>query len=296
MAKTIECRAEQIIPLDEFYRLCDLADLKSEEELEGLVPALKQLANNGQFLEQYFCDYLKELNEPEHSFLPPVFMPRIGESYIFRIVIWPVIPTEERGNQLLYHYPHNHDVGFITCGYSGSGYHTDIYQFDFESCTGLVGEEVDLEFLESTMLPPGKIMQYKAGTDMHIQYPPEQLSVSLNVIRRETRKNIVECSFDMDKRTVMGHSIKIPVQESVFNAVCTLGAENSKDILLDIAVRHPFMRVRAAAWHALIEFNPNDRGYLFNKAIQDQHVHVRAYANTLKRNIEKQEIASASGQ
>ncbi|WP_062267952.1 HEAT repeat domain-containing protein [Endozoicomonas arenosclerae] len=296
MVRTIECKTEQAIPLDEFYSLCDRSDLQSEEDLEKLVPALKHLANNRQFLEQYFCDYLNELNEPEHSFLPPVFMPRVGKSYIFRIVIWPVIDPAEWGNQLLYHYPHNHDVGFITCGYTGSGYHTDIYSFDYEHCTGLVGEEVDLEFQENTMLPPGKIMKYKAGTDMHIQYPPEELSVSLNVIKREARKNIVECSFDMEKRTVMGHSIKIPVQESVFNAVCTLGNENSKDRLVDIAQRHPFMRVRAAAWHALIEFNPADRDYLFSKAMTDEHAHVRAYANTLKRNIEKQTVDFASSQ
>ena len=287
MAKTITQNNTESISLNEFFELCDQIKLESEEELEAYAPYIKMLANNPKCISDYLCEYLTSMSslEQEHSFLPPVFMPKVTDNYIFRIVIWPVIQISQDKNGLLYNYAHNHDVGFLTCGYCGSGYRTDIYDYDYQHHQGLVNEPVELDFLESTTLPPGKIMQYMAGSDMHMQYAPETPSISLNMIKREKQKKIVECSFDMDESKIVGHSIKTVGHESIFWSACMFGDGNCLDVIEHIAKTHPFMRVRAAAWQALIENNQKEMESYTRLANMDKHEHVRAYVNKVNENL-----------
>lgn len=283
MAETITCDDTSSIDLPDFYDACDQISIGKEEDLRSFAPLLKRLSNNREFVCDYLCDYISmSANiEDSHSFLPPVFMPRVTESYIFRIVIWPTKQPLRKSNQLLYGYPHNHDVGFITCGYLGSGYTTEIYNFDYEKYQGLIGEKVELNFQERATLPLGKIMRYVPGSDVHIQYAPETPSISLNIIRREKLKRYVEYSFDMTTSTIAGHSIKTAVYEALFRSVCLVGGKKSLNVLKKIAEDHPFMRVRATALEVLFEACPSQRDTIISKGMKDTHAYVRAISNSL---------------
>ncbi|WP_062267950.1 HEAT repeat domain-containing protein [Endozoicomonas arenosclerae] len=276
MVRTFEYDSDdKAISLDDFYEICESTPIKSGEDLEPLCPYLHRLSNNRAFLAEYLCDYLKSFAtlEAPHSLLPTTFIPRFGKDYVFRIVVWPDnFNTIEKGQ---YNYLHNHDINFITCGYAGPGYKTDIYEFDFESCSGVLGEKADFRFVESTFLTQGKVMQFTAGTDIHLQYPPEATSVSINVVQRERQMAVAECSFDSKTYRVNGHAVSIFAKDMMLHAIANFGDENCRDVLMQIATRHPFMRVRAAAWHALMQSHPEDIDQLAEQGAKDPHLYVR---------------------
>jgi hypothetical protein len=88
----------------------------------------------------------------------------------------------------------------MTVGFFGPGYETTIYEYDSSKVTGFVGESVDLRFLETTQLPPGKVMLYRPHADVHAQYPPSELSISLNLMVRDaTEKRDQFCAPDLSR-------------------------------------------------------------------------------------------------
>ena len=276
MVKTYEFDAGgKAISLDDFYDVCESTPIRCGEDLESLVPCLHQLSSNRQFLADYLCEYLKSFAtlEAPHSLLPTTFIPRFGKDYVFRVVVWPDnANTIEKGQ---YNYLHNHDINFITCGYAGPGYKTDIYEFDFEKCGSVLGQKAGFRFVESTLLTQGKVMQFTAGTDIHLQYPPEATSVSINVVQRERQMAVAECSFDSKTHRVNGHAVSIFAKDMMLHAVANFGDENCRDVLQLIAHKHPFMRVRASAWHALMQANPEELDQLAEAAANDSHLYVR---------------------
>lgn len=77
----------------------------------------------------------------------------------------------------------------MTVGYYGPGYETELYQYNPKEVNGYVGETVELEHLGRTKLPNGRVMVYREKVDVHTQFPPAQLSVSLNLmVTRKRRK------------------------------------------------------------------------------------------------------------
>jgi hypothetical protein len=77
---------------------------------------------------------------------------------------------------------HNHDFAFLTTNYYGPGYATSIYEADEDWERLGPGDPVSMRFLERTTLPPGKVMYYRKGMDLHSQIPPPQDSASLNLL------------------------------------------------------------------------------------------------------------------
>lgn len=178
----------------------------------------------------------------------------------------------------LYQRVHDHDFSFLTIGYLGTGYETTIYEYDALSVKVEVGEKVNMKFLETTRLTKGKIMYYRESKDIHTQLYPEELSLSINLIpypQNVIRKN--QFFFDTKNSTIENFA-KNNAAKNIF--VCKLarllGNANTVDILTSFAALHPYPRLRAEAYHALIHLKQEDKSFFIEKALADPSWYVRS--------------------
>jgi len=279
MALTIESRTTASISLDEYLDFCAAQpDLQDPERAIATADQLKALANNKQFLADYFNREMKDIGwfQEHNDFKPSTFLLHRGKGYTVRAVVWLPADEVESPEIFSYYETHDHNFDFLTCGYHGPGYRTTIYRYEHERVVGHPGEKVDLEFLEDTTLPEGKLMYYRASQDVHTQLPPEALSISLNLILpRRRRPPAAQYEFDMDSRTVLARFGDMQMRRLIFSTVKHIGDENSLDILATIARRHADHGTRALAWETLIARKPEEAEVCQRAAMNDPNPYVK---------------------
>ncbi|MFC7519823.1 hypothetical protein ACFQS6_05440 [Xanthomonas populi] len=186
-----------------------------------------------------------------------------------------------------YRNTHDHNFLFMTVGYHGPGYETDIYQYDPSRVRGYIGELVDLEPLGRTMLPVGRVMAYHEKMDVHTQFPPEQLSVSLNLMVTKKRE------FDSDQYFFdpsEGRIIEMP-QIALIHKLASIVAlagqlanRDTADVIEALIVGAPCRRIREAALTAAstLAALPDDEKFrLIERGTNDHDEVVRSRARTL---------------
>ena len=183
-----------------------------------------------------------------------------------------------------YNYPHDHNFDFLTVGWFGPGYVTDIYEYDFESVSGFDGEETELRFLERTSLCDGKIMLFREGRDVHVQYPPNEISVSLNLLVRTPLTAIREqFIFDIGNRRIATMATGSDVARTVlavrFTAV--LGDKSSMEVLCRLAHESMSGRVRASAFEAMLAIEPTVKDEVVRLAANDTSPHVKRFISSM---------------
>lgn len=282
MALTIDSRTTASISLEEYLDFCAAQpDLQDPEKAIATADQLKALANNKRFLADYFNGEMKSLSrfQEQNDFKPSTFMLHRGKGYTVRAVVWQPADEVENPEIFSYYETHDHNFDFLTCGYHGSGYRTVIYRYEHERVVGYPGEKVELEFVEDTTLPEGKLMYYYSSKDVHTQLPPQELSISLNLILpRKQRPLAAQYEFDMESRTVMSRFGDMQMRRLVFSAVKHIGDENSLDILATIARRHADHRTRALAWETLIARRPGEAETCLRAALNDASPYVKELA------------------
>ena len=207
--KDFEC--DQTMSVDEYIAFIeenvDVLDIDSLIENSW---ALRALANNRSFVLDNYHSELKSVwkGDSINENLPQTIIIAQRPDFYIRTNIW--LPLEGVGVQTafqksLYSYDlaHDHNFNFVTVGYFGPGYETDLFEYDYHRVQGYEGERVDLEERGRHQLVPGRTMVYRAGKDIHIQRTPEELSVSLNLMcrARETRHS-QQFIFDVNQKTI----------------------------------------------------------------------------------------------
>ncbi|MEN9866008.1 MAG: hypothetical protein RL748_1598 [Pseudomonadota bacterium] len=184
--------------------------------------------------------------------------------FFVRANIW-VAPKVYANNASLdaelkaYQIAHNHNFSLLTAGYWGPGYSTDIYDLDADNMVGEVGEKVGLQFQQSVTLSEGSILFFRRFRDVHIQHPPPDLSISLNLIPLEKGKAWAE-QYDFDVET---QTITAITHTDVWNRVdlihmaALLGDGNTADIISHLAKTVDNQRVQHAAQAALAQLSKN---------------------------------------
>lgn len=282
MALTLASDTADVIGLDEYIDFCDSElDPRDREQAIASAGKLKALANDKRFLVAYLNSEMKDLDrfQAVNDFKPPTFMLHRGAGYTVRAVVW--LPAGEIENPELFSYyeTHDHNFDFVTCGYHGSGYHTTIFQYDPDRVVGYPGEKVVLDFLEETTLPDGKLMYYRASRDVHTQLPPDEFSISLNLILPKVReRREAQYEFDADTHSVNSRFVDLQMRRTIFAAVRHVGDGNSLDILATLARRHSDPRTRALAWETLIAARPDEAGGFLDTAMDDASPYVREMA------------------
>lgn len=270
MPITIESNASDAIDLEELVAILlrERVDTQDHESMIAAGGALRRLANNRTFLADMILKSVKDhpfveqgasTYGPQVMILVPPTEPT--SNFLVRANIWPAAAdhaTRASGPaQFGYHQPHDHCFNFLTVGYSGPGYRSNYYEYDYQKTSGYPGESVELSFIEQSCLHEGRVMLYRAFVDVHDQLPPESMSISINVMEASARGLVYDqYSFDVGKRVVTGIINPLP-SSALMEMIAGLGDDDSQDFLVETAARHGKDRVRFAALKALASAAPS---------------------------------------
>lgn len=226
-----------------------------------VAPALKALGNNRTFLAEMICKELSNYRSLQegNSYSPQVFMlyapQRRGQAFFIRACLWASeneqIMRVSGTDPFFYFKPHDHNFNFLTVGYHGPGYWSDYYEYTYDDRIGYKGEDANLRFIERSCLNKGKVMLYRAFTDIHNQLPADRFSISINIMENTMRSSVMDqYAFDVDKGSISGVINRIGAAP-LFHVLAAHPDSESQDLLSTISRNHPLERVRMCAYHAL---------------------------------------------
>lgn len=275
MALTIPCRTAQVVGLDDYVDYVqskvDLTDLDSVASSASM---LRALANDRTLV-------VRELNNLLLNPKPSLRWSSVhslvlaqGEGFYVRANIWPansdLANSAAYHSQLAYNLAHDHNFTFLTVTHLGPGYETEIYEYDYARTEGHIGEHVELQFLQKTRFTTGSVMLYRASQDVHVQYPPEELTITLNLMLESGESPRDQYHFDLNSRTISavgdpGASGRL----SLLRLAAMMGNQESEHLLDRIAAGHACRQTRLAAFESLSICRPDAASEVWGKATRD---------------------------
>jgi hypothetical protein len=266
---------DTIFSLDEYLDFVEKeVDLGDSDSMAETAWSLRALANNRSFLLDIYNQELIDLlqSKSDNVVTPQSLTVARKTNFFVRANIWlpesedSVHRTSER-KMYSYDLPHDHNFDFLTVGYFGPGYTTDLYSYDFEKVTGYIGEHVELQSGGTEQLMPGRVMLYRANEDVHIQYEPEEVSLSLNLMPLH-QKSIMSPQFVFD---IANSCLTSGVSDQVGSRIFLLdffrhmSDELSVEILDSIAQNHACARTAGQALNVLTEIKPDEAERLVSR-------------------------------
>jgi hypothetical protein len=277
MALTVPCNTDRVITIDEYVdRVRRDVDPNNVDSIAASAPLLRGLANDRTLV-------VKKLNERIETFFAGAQLPSVqslllgkAKDFYVRANIWPANSDMANGrayqNQFAYNLAHDHNFTFMTVNYLGPGYETEIYEYNYDDIEGCIGESVDLRFLEKVKFGLGTAMVYRAGRDVHIQYAPEELTVTLNLMISVPEQQLRDqYHFDVVKRVITGHPDELLATRriSLLNIAGHVGNAETQQLLHDLARQHPCRRTRLTAFESLARQQPGRAFEIWESACRD---------------------------
>jgi hypothetical protein len=290
MALTIPCATTNVITIDDYVEhIRRHVDLRDIDSIASSAQMLRALANDRTMI-------IKKLNERVENFLTggtiasaQALLLGLGNDFYVRANIWPAITDMANGrayqDQFAYNFAHDHNYTFMTVGYLGPGYETEIYEYDYDRVEGYIGESVDLRFLEKVKFGAGMVMLYRANRDVHIQFAPEELTITINLMVSLPEVRIRDqYYFDVGKRAIASYppELQSTSRTSFVRLSGYVGDGDTQELLTDLAARHPCRRTRLAAFEAQCRLQPGHVAEIWEKACSDSAPLV---ANTARRRL-----------
>lgn len=246
-------------------------DIEDHQTLLDVAEGFVELNNNKAFLVEYFNGELaRKGNRRLAQYLSPqsfVFGASTCGKLAVRCNIW-IKPTGSREKiaaecrMFSYGLAHNHNFSFLTIGHRGSGYRSELYEVENpESIQGVVGERINMRPKGSVMLPEGTMMLYRSAVDVHTQLPPDELSISLNLLTAAKSNNRVP-QYYVD--TTTSRIIGFPEVNAASKRLTLLklagivGNQNTLDLLDHVLEKSECFRTRIGAAQACIEMQASD--------------------------------------
>jgi hypothetical protein len=295
MALTIPCNTNRVASVDEYLEhVSTKVDLRDMDSVAASAPMLRALANDRELV-------VRELNQRIENYLADGAIPSAqalllgrGNDFYVRAAIWPAISDMASGrtyqDQFAYNLAHDHNFSFLTVNYLGPGYETEIYEYDYERVEGYIGEPIDLRFLEKVRFGAGTVMLYRASRDVHVQYAPSELTITLNLMIAHPDVRIRDqFFFDLTSRTIASYPPEIAASSRalLLNLAGFLGDGDTQQLLSDIATRHPCRRTRLGAFEAWSRQRSGDSASIWEKASADPAPLVANAARRRLREMEK---------
>lgn len=190
MAETFHFTGGSEISLDQYIDYIKTSvDVHDIDSLRESAYNLYRLSFNKTILTDILYNEAISINEEvqvDNQYADQSFLIHREDEFFIRANIWTPpsksIWRQSDKPEFNYETSHDHNYDFLTVGYYGPGYTTRIYKYDYNKCSDLIGDRVDLEFLEETTLPQHKVMLYRQSEDIHTQLHPPSLSISLNLM------------------------------------------------------------------------------------------------------------------
>lgn len=277
MALTLNCANTNQISIEDYLAHVESSvDLRDPASVIASAPLLKALANDRHLVVERLNDYIVQtFNTPGFASAQAILLGRRKDFYV-RANLWPSVADVGAGrmyqDQFSYNIAHDHNFSFLTMGYLGPGYETDIYEYDYDAVEGYVGEHVEMRFLEKVRFSVGMAMYYRASRDLHIQYPPSEMTITLNLLIAPAEVRLREqYEFDLHTSTISRLPAELEASRRVsFVALSAqLGNDNTVDLLLDLAQKHPCRRTRFTAWQSLCSLKPEEAERFWTMASSD---------------------------
>jgi hypothetical protein len=278
------------IALDELVDALDATafDVRDEDSFASLGPLLARLGRNPNFLADLAIDELKMRcagQSAANGYGAQVFLLRPPNGrYVLRANFWPAAddPVVRASGPGAFYYglPHDHNFPFLTLGYLGPGYRSDHYEYDVAPLVGLPDEPAALRFAGRDRLGPGTLMLYRARRDIHVQLPPDSLSVSLNILGQDPAQPwLDQYRFDIGRGTI-AEALTIAPSEALVALAIHFGGGNGADLATGFARSHPSERMRVTALAALASAAPSDgaRADLLTAAAGSASAYVSSHA------------------
>lgn len=279
MPRIFDLDDDEVMSIKEYeHFVIDNVDLGDYDSICGSAVALRRLANDREFiLEAYHQEIINILEGRLTATLSPqsIYLVRRPD-FLVRANIWlPAVtdPLQRARDQKLYSYalPHDHNFDFLTVGYYGEGYTTDLYTHDRSSLVGYMGEKTHVTYVGREKLTPGRVMSYQAGVDIHTQHEPERVSLSLNLLPINLKHlNSPQYVFD-EHLTCLSGGVSDQVASRLFllDFFRTIHNEDTIDYLAHVMETYKCPRTRGYALGILEEIRPNEREYFRAKCAAD---------------------------
>jgi hypothetical protein len=295
MALTIPCNTTDALSLEEYLEYVrGRVNLHDLDSIAASAPKLRALANDRELV-------VRELNGRIENYLAKGALPSAqslllgkGNDFYVRAAIWPAISDMASGrayqDQFAYNVAHDHNFTFMTVNYLGPGYETEIYEYDNSKVVGYVGESVDLRFLEKVRFGTGMVMLYRASHDVHVQYAPAELTITLNLMVAHQEVRIRDqFFFDLTSRTIASFPPDLAAtgRVSLVGLAGHVGDANTQQLLSDLSQKHPCRRTRLTAFEAWSRQKPEDAAAIWERAAADAAPLVTNAARQRLRKLER---------
>lgn len=283
MARTIETQTERVVSVEEFVDFVHTqVDLRDLDSIETAAPLLRGMANDRQLVVSRLNRQVVNLFRTETIASAQVIYLGEGRNFYLRANVWPSLADLSSGrvyqDQFAYSVAHDHNFNFMTAGYYGPGYITEMYQYDNSTVTGKIGEPVELRFVERLRFRTGMVMLYEASRDVHTQLPPEDMSITLNfMISTPDVRLRDQYFFDIEQGVLLDYPLEADSSRriSVIRMAADVGDADTAQLLSDLASTHPCRRTRLAACEGLVKLRPADAERTWDQASRDSELLVR---------------------
>lgn len=293
-----------ITPVKKPLTLQDLLELLSHSSIISHVAkgiyVESEILEVGSWLSAYaankdeiFSKIITELENPyqfqlENDIQAPSFILYSNERITIRLVMWLPLQGELDRTPYSYEEAHDHNFDFWTVNFFGGGYRTRLYDYDYDKVTGVNNEFVELSCYGDKILSPNTVMFYFRSKDVHTQYPPDELSVSLNLIVRPIKsKHQYEFQIDSDAlegkieaRIKKGRYERYAFQNVLYNGLLSLENEKSRQLVHKVSLCNHREEIRLIAYEALLKHaqkkgNVSDIKSINEQAFKDQSLYIR---------------------
>lgn len=201
------------------------------------------------------------------------------KAFVIRLNAWQRPRDKEKREAFAFDVAHNHDFNFLTIGYLGPGYDTDIWQLDLSGFVGYVGEKVRLTPRPRARLTEGRIMHYRRDVDVHVQLDPPAFSMSLNLIPKTPRQSssfAEQYEFDIGRSTV---SLLLPGlatrQADLVTIAAEVGTDSTDEVVKELFAGSPNRHTRLASLHYLLRTQPEQATTWLEAASKDDDLLVQ---------------------
>lgn len=263
MSRFVEVQAKSSIKLSEAVQALSMMERTGEAFLENAARIMHALYLNRSLLKDALRAELRQNRSMRTVFYSPqsFFLATgkfsDGEAFTLRGNVWfprSFDGDNQRLEDYVYSYDncHDHNFDFLTVGYEGPGYLTDLYEYDGVGMQCAIDTPVELRPVGSVVLAPGKVLHFRRSRDVHVQRYPEALSVSLNLLMPDKELHrTAQYEFDPDKGVVMGaiYSSSMHYASACFMAG-EVGAKDVAQALFTKLRGSPMWQLRHAAGRA----------------------------------------------
>lgn len=255
MPVKVNVATEKVIGLDEF---CEIYrerkyNVKEVESLAEVSELFLSLSKNKDFLPDIILKELKEnlAGQADNLYGPHVIrLGQIDNCTNLRANIWSSESDDDykrSPDAFIYGVPHDHNFNFLTVGYWGPGYRSMCYEYDYESVSGFSGEGIWACNPEMIGLGLDEIMLYRAHQDIHAQFPPEAMSITLNVMESTPSQRYKDQYILDNSASKVSVVISSRCSPSLLEVAAGFGNPEIQELLGDIAVAHKSDFVRVCA-------------------------------------------------